>query len=88
MAMKNDYQIVFDKKAEKDLKKIGRNDRLKILGKIVKLKNEPHLGKKLKGGFKDCYSLRIWPYRVIYKIFSEKRIIVIIRIGHRQGVYV
>ena len=70
------------------LKGIDWNDKPKILAKISKLKSSPCLGKKLKGDYKDCYSLRAWPYRIIYKINDSKNLILIIRIGHRQGVYV
>jgi len=70
------------------LKGIDRIDKSKILAKISKLRSNPHLGKKLKGNYKDCYSLRAWPYRIIYKINDSNNLILIIRIGHRQGVYV
>jgi mRNA-degrading endonuclease RelE of RelBE toxin-antitoxin system len=41
------------------------------------------LGGKLKG----CYSLRAWPYRIIYQIIKKSLYVAVIRILHRQGAY-
>ncbi|RLC34341.1 MAG: hypothetical protein DRZ76_02845 [Candidatus Nealsonbacteria bacterium] len=51
------------------------------------LRKNLYAGKKLKGKFQGCYSLRIGPYRIIYKIYKSQLNILIIRIGPRQGVY-
>ncbi|MBU4299512.1 type II toxin-antitoxin system RelE/ParE family toxin [Patescibacteria group bacterium] len=34
-----------------------------------------------------AYSYRVWPYRIIYRIYKNLLLIIVIRIGHRQGVY-
>jgi mRNA interferase RelE/StbE len=48
---------------------------------------DPFSGKKLEGELKNCYSSRAWPYRIIYEIRKKELVIVVIKIGHRQGVY-
>ena len=81
------YQIVLSRIAEKDLDKVNKKYRPHIFAALFDLKKDPYLGKKLEGKFRDCYSLRIGFYRIIYKIYKTKLNILIIRIGPRQGVY-
>ncbi|MCX6731869.1 MAG: type II toxin-antitoxin system RelE/ParE family toxin [Candidatus Parcubacteria bacterium] len=81
------YQIIFSRTAEKDLDKVGKKDKPHIFAALFDLRKEPFLGKKLKGKFDDCYSLRVGSYRIIYKVYKKEVEILIIRIGQRQGVY-
>lgn len=81
------YQIVLSRIAERDLDKVNKKYKPHIFAALFDLRKDPYLGKKLKGKFRDCYSLRIDMYRIIYKIYKTKLDILIIHIGPRQGVY-
>lgn len=81
------YQVVLGGKAKRNLKKIDRQDRPRLLAALVGLRKEPYLGKKLSGKYQDGYSLRVWPYRIIYKIYKKQLLVLVINIGHRGGVY-
>lgn len=82
------WEIKFKKKAEKNLDKISAQYQGKILAALPEIAKNPFGGKKLDGELAGLYSYRVWPYRIIYKIYKKILVIVIIRIGHRgQGVY-
>ncbi|MFH1610927.1 MAG: type II toxin-antitoxin system RelE/ParE family toxin [Patescibacteria group bacterium] len=81
------YKIVLPKKVQKDLQKIDNKYRQRIRLALIGLSNDPFLGKKLDGKRKDQLSLVVWPYRIIYEIFKKELVVLVIRIGHRQGVY-
>lgn len=81
------YRIVLSRVAEKDLEKIDKKYKPHIFAALFDLRKNPYLGKKLKGKFQDCYSLRIDIYRIIYKIYKTDLNILVIRIGPRQGIY-
>jgi len=81
------YQVILSRTAERDLDKIDKKYKPHIFAALFDLRKNPYLGKKLKGKFQDCYSLRIGPYRIIYKIYKQKLNVLIIRIGSRQGIY-
>ena len=81
------YQIVLSRIAEKDLEKVNKRYKPHIFAALFDLRKDPYLGKKLKGKFYVCYSLRVGTYRIIYQIYKIKLNILIIRIGPRQGVY-
>lgn len=71
--------------AKKQLKKLPKPDIKKIARKLFFVGELPYSGKKLEGKLKNHYSIRAWPYRIIYII--ENNIIHINTIEHRQGVY-
>jgi len=80
-------QIEYSNTAKKQIKRLPKNKQTKVLSIIQKLKNDPYAGKKLKGEFKVLRSLKIWPYRIIYRYISQDRLIFINVIQHRQKVY-
>ncbi len=82
-----EYQLVIPKKARKDIEKMDSRYKPRILAALVILKDNPFLGKKLKGEREKERSYEVWPYRIIYRIKERKLIILIIRVGHRQGAY-
>jgi mRNA-degrading endonuclease RelE of RelBE toxin-antitoxin system len=55
--------------------------------RIDVLAENPLSGKPLQAEYEGLYSLRVWPYRIIYKILKQKLIIEVIEIKHRQGAY-
>ena len=81
------YQVISPAKVQKELNKIPVNYHRKIIAALVVLSNNPYSGKKLKGERKGEWSLKIWPYRIIYRIKKYQLVVLIIKIGHRQGVY-
>ena len=82
-----EFKVLLEKKAKKDLDKINKSMQARIFIKIKKLSKYPHLGKQLLGKLKGLYSLRVWPYRVIYEIDKLNQVIIILAIGHRQKIY-
>lgn len=81
------WEVRLEKKAQKELNRIPLHNQEKILAILLTIARDPYLGKKLAGKFAGVYSYRVWPYRIIYKIYKKTLLIIIIRIAHRQGVY-
>ncbi|OGI60737.1 hypothetical protein A2641_00325 [Candidatus Nomurabacteria bacterium RIFCSPHIGHO2_01_FULL_37_25] len=81
------YQIQVQKSAKKQLDKIPSIYRSKIGKAIDSLAFDPFQGKKLEGELRGNYSIRVWPYRIIYQIYKKELIVLIIEVGHRQGIY-
>lgn len=82
-----DYQVVLRKKAQKDLEKLDKRYKQRILVALTKLGENPYLGNPLRGDLSGKFSLHIWPYRLIYVIYKSQLVVYVIDIGHRQGVY-
>lgn len=81
------YQVVIPKRIEKKLNKLDYKHRLRIINALESLGRDPYIGKKLEGEYQGVWSCRVWPYRIIYEIKKFELVVLIINIGHRQGVY-
>lgn len=83
------YEIVFDKEANKALKKLPKHEQVRIIEKIVALGENPRPNGivALQGNWAGYYRFRAGNYRVIYEVFDEKLIILIIKVAHRGHVY-
>lgn len=81
------YKVFLTRKAEKSLDKISEPYQGRIVIILRNLVINSRLGKKLEGKYKNYYSIRVWPYRIIYMIKDKELIIEVIEIGHRQSVY-
>ena len=79
--------VVISPKASKQLNKLPAKEGLKIIRKLRALESIPFVGKRLAGKLQGLYTLRAWPYRIIYRILKEQKIILVETIEHRQGVY-
>ena len=82
-----EYQVRLKPKAEKELAKIPDKHRQRILIVLQELRTDPFLGKKMAGEYKGTRSVSIWPYRVVYMVDKKILLVLVIKIGHRQGVY-
>ncbi len=80
-------EIGFSRPAQKSFNRFPKNKQRQLFQKISLLKNNPLVGKKLKGEWQGFYSLRIWPYRLLYGLDLKAKLIKIHKIQHRQGVY-
>ena len=82
------FQIIVERSAEKDLKRIASEVRPKLATAIRALAEDPRPPgcRKLVGSEND-WRIRVGSYRVIDDIADEIRIIRITRIRHRKDSY-
>ena len=81
------YFVSIKQSALKSLKNIAREDRLRIIEAIDRLKINPAAGGVLKGEYSGLRRIRIGSYRVVYEVHNEKLTVLVIRIGHRREIY-
>ena len=79
-------QILFSEEFRKEFKRIkDKQTRLKLIKHLKKLGQIPESGKPLQYKLKGHRSVRIPPFRIIYRI--EKNRIIINCFDHRKNVY-
>jgi len=81
------YQVELKRKAVKSIKRLPLRQRRRIYQALLHLTLDPLSGKKLEGELAGLYSLPIWPYRIIYEIYRQKLVVLVVDIAHRQGAY-
>lgn len=79
--------LTLSKEAEKEFVKLPKPENKKVDKKLNLLKINPLIGKPLTGELKNFFSLKAWPYRIIYEFIKVEGHIKIHKIQHRQGAY-
>ncbi|MFH1275655.1 MAG: type II toxin-antitoxin system RelE/ParE family toxin [Candidatus Woesearchaeota archaeon] len=79
-------EIIFSDEFRKEFKKIkNKSTRLRIIKQLKKLSQSPEVGKPLRYDLKNHRSVRIPPFRIIYRLEEDK--ILINCFDHRKDVY-
>lgn len=84
------YAIKFYKDALKNIKKLDRTARNRILDHINILSDNPYnkeLDIKKMQGTVNQFRLRVGTYRIVYSVFDSELIIIIIRVASRGDAY-
>lgn len=81
------YELLILPSVFKDLDKIPKKDRIKIIGKVWDLAIDPRPIKSTKLSGDDKYRIRQGKYRILYRIEDDKLIITVVKVSHRKDVY-
>lgn len=81
------YRIVVKKSAAKEIEKIQKKDRVRIIEKIRSLASDPQPvgSKKLSG--QEKYRIRQGNFSILYQIIDHELIISVVKVGHRRAIY-
>jgi mRNA interferase RelE/StbE len=82
------YRVEVSATAEKQLKKLSRDDRIRVLRAIQNLAETPRPpGCRKLQGYDDVYRIRIGKYRVLYSVDGRRIIVTVLKVAHRRDVY-
>lgn len=83
------YQVVFSKQARKKLRKMPGPDAQRIRGKLDRLAQDPYAANnnvtKLQN--RDGYRLRVGDWRILYAIYDDRLVILVVKIASRGEIY-
>ena len=81
------YSVDILRSAQKQLKKVNRQEQSRIISAIESLADNPRPEgcRKLSG--RPAWRIRIGAYRVIYEVNDTELFILVVTIGHRRDVY-
>lgn len=82
------YHIHYRPSAAKALRKLDRQTARRILNNVEKLAHNPRPAgcKKLQSGSGEM-RIRVGNYRVVYDIYDDQLVILVLHVGHRREVY-
>ncbi len=82
------FTIEWKNKAAKQLRKLPRSVQEKIQAFVDSLRENPiPEGIKKMEGFESTYRKRLGTYRVVWKIQNNRLVVLVLKVGHRQGIY-
>ena len=77
------FTLEIKPRARKNLDKLSENYRARIRQTLRDVCTSPFSSKSLSGNRKGQYSVRVWPYRIIYIIKKTELIVLVVDIDHR-----
>jgi len=82
------YSVELTRTAEKQLRRFSKRDRNRLVEAIHGLADRPrpHGARKLQG-YDDVYRIRVGQYRVVYEVFDDRVIVIVLKVGHRKDIY-
>ena len=82
------YEIEVSRSAEKQLRKLPREEQERIVQAILPLAQNPRpRGARKLSGYDEVFRIRVGRYRILYSVSSGTVVIIILKIGHRRDVY-
>ena len=82
------YEVEVSRTAEKQLRKLARDDQERVVRRMLLLAEDPFpAGTRKLTGYDDVYRVRVGRYRIIYSVSRQRLVIVILKIGHRKDAY-
>ena len=81
------FSIRIKGSAAKELARVPKPDRLRIVDAIDRLANHPFLGAALKGDLRGLRRVRVGSYRVMYEVQGESLVVLVVRVAHRRDAY-
>lgn len=83
--MAKGYFVYVSKSIRKSLWRVPSPWLERIERVIDVLSIDPHIGEKMAGKLSGCRKIRVWPYRIIYRLDKDKRVVKILEVNHRGG---
>jgi len=81
------FEVVLKKSITKGLKKLSKSDRIRIFKALKKLEDPFSLDIRKLTGIEDVYAVRIGNFRIVFKIYFDRKIVFVTRIDKRERVY-
>ncbi len=82
------YRIEVSATAEKQIRKLRGDDRLRVLRAIQRLATDPRpTGSRKLQGHEDVFRIRVGTYRVLYSVTTSVLVVIVLKVGHRKDVY-
>ena len=81
------YKVLIKPSAVKEIESLPRKDRSRIVYRIQGLAENPrpHGCEKLSG--QEKYRVRQGKYRILYQVFDDEVVVVVVKVAHRKEAY-
>lgn len=82
------YSVELTRTAEKQLRRIAKRDRNRLVEAIRGLADRPRpSGARKLQGYDDVFRIRVGQYRVVYEVFDDRVVVIVLKVGHRKDLY-
>jgi mRNA interferase RelE/StbE len=81
------YRLEYEPGVLRSLGRLAKHVQRRILARLETLRDNPRPPGSIKLTGENAYGIRVGDYRVIYTIFDDRLLVLVIDIGHRRDVH-
>lgn len=82
------YKVEIARRAVKSLARLPRREQQRIRAAIDLLADEPRPpGCAALKGEERAYRVRVGDYRIVYEVYDDRLVVLVVRVGHRRDIY-
>ena len=81
------FSVQIKSSAARELARLSRGDRVRVVEAIERLAREPWAGGALKGEFGGLRRIRVGRYRIVYEVRRKALLVLVIRVTARKDAY-
>ena len=81
------YSTRIKRSAARELARVPRRDRERIVLAIDRLGDNPLAGGPLKGDLRGLRRVRVGDYRVVYEVLDGELVVLVVPVAHRREAY-
>ena len=81
------YSTRIKRSAARELARVPRRDRERIMHAIDRLGDNPLAGSTLKGNLRGLRRVRVGDYRVVYEVLDGDLVVLVVLVAHRREAY-
>ena len=81
------FRVLYTREAQRSIARLDNAVKERIRKAVIRLSEQPELGKRLTGLLSDRWSYHAGDWRILYKIRKSELLILILTVGHRREVY-
>ena len=81
------YSTRIKRSAARELARVPRRDRERIVHAIDRLGDNPLAGRPLKGDLRGLRRVRVGDYRVVYEVLDGELVVLVVLVAHRREAY-
>lgn len=81
------YKILIKASAAKELEELPKKDNARIIDRIKSLADNPRPAGAEKLTGINRYRVRQGDYRILYEVYDNEIVVMVVKIGHRREVY-
>ena len=81
------YSTRIKRSAARELARLPRRERERIVHAIDRLGDNPLAGSPLKGDLRGLRRVRVGDYRVVYEVLEGELVVLVVLVAHRREAY-